>query len=189
MPFMTQSELEKVEFGYIGKNVKISTLASFDKPQMMRIGDNSRIDDFCVLSGEIEIGRNVHIAVMNILVASREKITLGDFSGLAFGCRLFTSSDDYSGGSLTNPTVPSKYKKISHGPINIGRHVILGTNTIVFPGVEVSEGCSVGANSLLNKSTKPWGIYLGAPARRIKERSRNLLDFEMQYMKELTNEE
>ncbi len=184
MAFLTDDEISDLGFGYVGRGVKISSLASFDKPELMSIGNFSRIDDFCALSGNIKVGRNVHIAVMNSLVASVEGIELSDFSGLAFGCRLFTSSDDYSGESLTNPTVPSRYKKILHGEIFIGRHAILGTNTIVFPGVNISEGCSIGANSVVNKSTEPWGIYLGTPARKVKDRSRKLLELEKTYLDE-----
>jgi galactoside O-acetyltransferase len=121
---------------------------------------------------------------MNSLTASEAPIQLSDFSGLAFGCKLFSSSDDYSGQTLTNPTVPARYKKITHGEIRLGKHVIVGTNTIVFPGVDIAEGCAIGANSLVNKSTEPWGIYLGSPVRRIKDRSKELLDYENQYLNE-----
>jgi galactoside O-acetyltransferase len=171
-----------MNFKYVGKNVRLSSLASFDKPQLMSFGDYSRVDDFCALSGPITIGRNVHVAVMCSIVASKESITLSDFSGLAFGCRLFSSSDDYSGETMTNPTVPIDYKKITHGQIVLGRHVIVGTNSIVFPGVEIAEGCAVGANSLIAKSTQPWGIYVGSPARRIRERSQSLLGFEETFL-------
>jgi galactoside O-acetyltransferase len=175
---MNTREIAKMNFKYVGNNVKLSSLASFDKPHLMSFGDNSRIDDFCALSGSITLGRNVHIAVFNSIVASEQAIEINDFAGLAFGCRLFSSSDDYSGESMTNPTVSSKFKKVSHGAIDIGRHVILGTNTIVLPGVKIGEGCSFGANSLVSKSTDPWGIYVGSPVRRIKERSKNLLELE-----------
>lgn len=182
MPYLSENELESFGFRQIGENVKLSKLASYDKPQLMSFGENSRVDDFCALSGEISIGRNVHIAVMSSLVASKEPIEIDDFAGLAFGCRLFSSSDDYSGETMTNPTVPVEFKKIHHGAIRIGRHAILGTNTIVFPGVAIAEGCSIGANSLVTKSTHPWGIYVGSPARRVKERDKKLLDLEKLFL-------
>ena len=184
MPFMNQQEIERFNFKHVGKNVKLSSLASFDKPNLMSFGDNSRVDDFCALSGSITLGRNVHIAVMNSITASQDPIFFSDFSGLAFGCKLFSASDDYSGETLTNPTVPQRYKKIEHGAIRLGRHVIVGANSVIFPGVEIAEGCAIGANSLVNNSTRPWGIYLGSPARRIKERSMNLLEFEKKYLSE-----
>jgi galactoside O-acetyltransferase len=182
MPFLTRKEAEVVGFRFLGENTKISSLASFDKPNQISIGENSRMDDFCAISGNVTIGRNVHVAVMNVIVASVEPISLSDFSGLAFGCRLFSSSDDYSGETMTNPTVPEIFKNISHGAITLGRHVIVGTNAIILPGVEVAEGCSIGANALVNKSTLPWGIYVGSPARRLKDRSKKLLELENKYI-------
>jgi galactoside O-acetyltransferase len=184
MPFLNDEQIAEIGFKKVGKKVRISSLASFDKPEHISIGDYSRVDDFCALSGHIEIGRNVHIAVMNSIVASSSIIKLSDFSGLAFGCRLFSSSDDYSGESLTNPTVPTKYKNIQNGNISLGRHVILGTNSVVFPGVTIEEGCAFGANSVVLKSTESWGIYVGQPARRVKERSKGLLSHERAYLEE-----
>jgi acetyltransferase-like isoleucine patch superfamily enzyme len=183
MGYLTNEELALVGFKHLGRNVKISRLASIHRPEEISVGDNSRIDDFCAISGKITIGRNVHIAVHCSMVASEDELTLGDFSGLAFGCRLFTSSDDYSGRSLTNPTIPSQYKSIKNGAIMLGKHVIVGTNSVVFPGVDIAEGCSVGAMTLVTKSTLPWGIYAGNPAQRIKERSRDLLIHEENFLK------
>lgn len=182
MSYLTDSELKSMGFASLGQDVRISSFASFNRPHEMSIGDNSRIDDFCALSGAIEIGRNVHIAVQSSLVASRERIKMNDFSGLAFGCHIFSSSDDYSGMTMTNPTVPAEFKSITHGEVLIGRHVIIGTSSIVFPGVSIADGCSVGALSIVTKSTEPWGIYLGNPARRVKERSKDLLELESLYI-------
>lgn len=188
MSYLTNSQLQSVGFKHLGNNVKIGSLVSIHRPEDISIGDNSRIDDFCALSGKITIGRNVHIAVHCSLVASSEELVMKDFSGLAFGCYLFTSSDDYSGKSLTNPTVPNAYKSITNGQITIGRHVIIGTSSIVFPGVEIAEGCAIGALTLVTKSTIAWGIYLGNPARRIKERSKELLVLEAKYLESVSEE-
>ncbi|MFL1559569.1 acyltransferase, partial [Pseudomonas sp. O11] len=87
-----------------------------------------------------------------------------------------------SGKTLTNPTVPSDYKIEAKSAVYIGRHVIIGTNSIVIPGVHLADGCSVGAMSMVTKSTEEWGIYFGIPAKRIKNRSRQLLDLEAEYL-------
>ena len=188
MPFLEDQELELLGFRYVGKNVKISDRASIYSPERISIGDNSRIDDFCVLAGEINLGRNVHIAAFNNLSAGRAKITMGDFSGLAFGCHIVAQSDDYSGETMTNPTVPAKFKQERSSPVHIGRHVILGTGTIVLPGVEIGEGVSSGAGTLFTKSVDPWSVYIGNPARKFKSRSKTLLDLEEQYLAESSPE-
>jgi galactoside O-acetyltransferase len=68
--------------------------------------------------------------------------------------------------------------------IEIGRHVIIGAGTIVFPGVTLGEGSSIGSSSMVTKSTEPWGVYFGIPAKKIKNRQRNLLELEKEYLAE-----
>lgn len=188
MAFYTEDELKGLNFRKLGKNVKISTRAALYRPNEMEIGDNSRIDDFCLLSGKIYIGRNVHLAAFSNISAGECYVKFEDFSGLAYGCHVFTGSDDYSGRTLTNPTVPLKYKGLSEANVTLGRHVIVGTNSIIFPGVHIAEGCSVGAMTLVTKSTEPWSIYSGIPAKKIKNRKKDLLILEEQYLSEVSSE-
>lgn len=184
MAYYTEEELKKIEFKKIGHNVKISNKSSIYNPELIEIGNNSRIDDFCVISGRITIGKNVHIAPFCLLAGGVLGITMEDFSGLAYKVQVFSQSDDYSGASLTNPTIPDKYKNETKKSVFIGKHVIIGAGSIVFPGVNLAEGCSVGAMSLVTKSTLPWGVYLGNPATRIKERKRDLLNLEKIFLAE-----
>ncbi len=62
MSYYSNDELKKIGFKSIGKNIKISTKASIYEPENIEIGDRSRIDDFCLLSGKISIGKFVHLA-------------------------------------------------------------------------------------------------------------------------------
>ena len=188
MAFISQEELNRLGFKRIGKNVKISDKASIYNAESIEIGDNSRIDDFCLLSGRIYIGRNVHIAAFCNIAGGEPGIIFDDFSGLAYGCHIFSQSDDYSGASLTNPTIPKKYKKEIFKSVRIGRHSIVGTKSIVLPGANLAEGTAVGAMSMITKATQPWGIYFGVPARRIKDRNMNLLQLELQYLSEQDND-
>lgn len=183
MAFLSVEQLASLGFKKLGKNVRISDKASIYNHDQIEIGDHSRVDDFCVVSGKVTIGRNVHIAIFCNIAGGTEGITFDDFSGLAYGCHVFSQSDDYTGLTLTNPTVPAQYKKEKKARIHIGRHCIVGTNSLIFPGVTMAEGCSLGAMSMLLKSTDPWGIYVGVPARRIKDRNRDLLELEYIYLK------
>jgi len=182
LAFLTEDQLIKMGFKSLGSNVRISDKASIYNPEDIEIGNNSRIDDFCVISGNIYIGRNVHIAVFCNVAGGEKGITFEDFSGLAYGCHVFTQSDDYSGRTLTNPTVPDKYKREMKKAIVIGRHSIVGTNSLIFPGVVLAEGTSVGGLSMVTKSTEEWSVYFGNPAKRIKARKRDLLKLEEEYL-------
>ncbi len=180
--YYSEPELMAMNFKSLGSSVKISRTSLLYVPEYISIGDYSIIDDFCILSGNIEIGRNVHLAHGCRAIGGREGIKMDDFSGLAFGVTIFAQSDDYGGAALTNPTIPMEYRKILRSRVELGRHVIVGTGSIVFPGVTMGEGGSVGALSMVTKSTDPWTIYFGVPAKRIKSRKRNLLDLERQYL-------
>jgi galactoside O-acetyltransferase len=182
MAFLSPDQLAATGFRALGKEVRISDRAAIYNPELIEIGDYSRIDDFCVISGRVTIGRNVHIAVFCNIAGGSEGITLDDFSGLAYGCQLFSQSDDYSGATLTNPTVPRRYKNETRAAVRIGRHCIVGTNSLIFPGVTLAEGCSVGAMSMVTRSTEPWSIYAGVPARKVKDRKCDLLKLEQAYL-------
>lgn len=184
MAYLNETQLKEIGFRCFGKNIRISDKASIYNPELIELGDNSRIDDFCVLSGRIVIGRYVHIAPGCLIAGGEKGVFMDDFSGLAYHVRVFSQSDDYSGMTMTNPTVPDKYKREKKLKVFIGRHVIVGTGAVILPGVSVADGCSIGALSLVQKSTEPWGIYTGVPATKIKDRRRNLLELESQFLSE-----
>lgn len=184
MAFLTETSLAALGFNRLGVNVKISDKASIYNPELMEIGDNVRIDDFCVISGKVILGRNVHVAIFCNIGGGELGVTLEDFSGLAYGCHVFSQSDDYSGRTLTNPTVPDKYKHETKSPVLIKRHSIVGTCSVILPGVILEEGTSVGAMSMITKSTEPWSIYFGIPAKRLKARKKELLELEQEYLRD-----
>lgn len=188
MAYLNREQLIRLGLKRIGLHVKISDKASIYDCGHIEIGDYSRIDDFCVISGKVKIGRYCHITPMCLVAGGAPGITFSDFTTIAYGVKIFAQSDDYSGGSLTNSLIPKKYKNEIFEPVVLGRQVIVGSNSIVMPGVHIGEGCSVGAMSLVNKSTDPWGIYFGVPAKRMKERKKNILELEKQFLTEISND-
>ena len=183
------SEIEIIDLGFkkVGKNVKISNKASIYNPEKIEIGDNSRIDDFCVISGKINLGRNVHIAPFCLVAGGDLGLKIDDFSGLAYGVHIFSQSDDYSGKTMTNPTVESKYKNEFKKEVLVEKHCIVGAGSIVMPGVVLREGTSVGAKSLVRKSTVEWSIYNGSPAKKLKSRSKDIIDLEKKLLENEKN--
>ena len=110
-----------------------------------------------------------------------------DRSSIAYGVEFFRKSDDYSGSTMTNSLIPKKYKNETFSKVILQENVIIGAGTIVLPGVEIAEGCSIGAMTLVNKSTRPWSIYVGRPGKKIKKRNKNLLDLQQQFLKDAKN--
>lgn len=174
-------------FAEFGENVLVSRRAVFYEPEKMRIGDNSRIDDFCLLSGNVSIGRNVHLAAYTHVAGGSLGVTFGDFSGCAYGCHILTQSDDYTGATLTNPIVPTQFKNETFQAVRIGRHAILGTGTIVLPGCDVGDGVSTGAGTVVTRPLEAWTIYVGQPAKAVGTRSQQLLALESEYLAESTD--
>ena len=181
MAYYSKKKLKELGFKSLGQNVKISKKASIYNHDKIRIGNNSRIDDFCVISGKLDIGKNVHITPMCLVAGGEKGITLENYTTLAYGVQVFTQSDDYNGMSMTNSTIPKEYKKEYKKKIIIKKYSIIGAGSIIMPGVTLSEGTSIGAMSLVLKSTKPWNIYIGNPVRKLKKRSKNLLKLEKKY--------
>lgn len=182
--FLRQDELNEIGFSHLGKDVHISRNARIYNPEKMSIGNNVRIDDFCILSGKVEISDNIHVAAYSALFGGDAGIIIGKYSNISSRVCVYAISDDYSGGSMTNPTIPDKYKNVVSKCVRIGRHVIIGSGSTILPGVYLEEGTAVGAMSLCKYSTEPWGIYAGIPARRIKDRSRKLLELQKEYENE-----
>lgn len=182
MAYYTLEELKKMNFKHIGKNVKISDKASIYNCDQIEIGDNSRIDDFCVVSGNIKIGKNVHITPMCLVAGGEKGIVFEDFTTIAYGVQVFTQSDDYSGKTMTNSTIPIEFKNEFKKKVVIRKHSIVGAGSIILPGVILEEGTSVGAMSLIRVDTEPWSIYVGIPAKKLKNRKKDLLKLEQQFI-------
>ena len=125
---------------------------------------------------------SIFIAIFSSLIGSGN-ITLADFSGLSSRVSVYSSNDDYSGAFMTNPMIPTEFTRVTHGDVNIGRHVIIGSGSIILPNVTLEEGVAIGALSLVKKNCTAFGIYLGSPAKRISERKRDLLELEKAFLK------
>ena len=179
--YYSDAELSALGFAHVGRNVRISRHTSLYGTGGMSIGDNVRIDDFCVLSGRIALGSHIHIAAYCGLFGGGG-ITLGDFAGLSSRVSIYSESEDYSGTCLTNPTIPDAYRRIDSAPVTLGRHTIVGAGAVILPGADIGDGSSVGALSLVTRPLDPWGVYAGVPARRLKARKKDLLEKERDFL-------
>lgn len=178
MAFLSENELKEIGFKSLGRNVKISNKASIYAPQNISIGDNVRIDDFCVLSafgGYINLHNHIHIAVFCNL-NGKGGIEMKDYSGLSSRVSLYSASDDYSGDYLIGPIMENECLKIIEGPIVLEKYVTIGTNSAVLPNVTLKQGSVLGSFSLLTKDTEEWSVNAGVTAKKIKSRKKGLLD-------------
>ncbi len=186
MSFYSQHELMGLGLSKVGTNVLISRKASLYGAGNIRIGNNVRIDDFCVLSagdGGIVLGNYIHIAVFCLLIG-KERMELQDFCGLSSRVAVYSSSDDFSGDALTNPMLPPSLTNVKSKPVLLQKHVIVGSGSVILPGVTLAEGVAVGALSVIRKDCHPFSIYCGNPARKTGARSQKLKMLEAIFLKE-----
>ncbi len=184
--YLTEVDLKDFGFKSIGKNVRISSDVRIYGQANISIGNNVRIDDFAILSavnGFINIGNYVFIA-RNSHLSGFLGIEMHDFSSMAANTVIYSASDDYSGDYLTAQAIPQKYTAHIGGTVIVGKHVIIGSSCTIIGSCNIGEGCSIGAMSLVQKELLPWGVYVGIPCKRLKERKKGLLELEKQFLKE-----
>lgn len=174
--FYSEIELQKIGFKSVGKNVKLSRKASIYSPGCISIGDDVRIDDFCVLSGIITLGSHIHISAYVALYGAMG-IEIGDYSGVSPKSVIYSAMDDFSGDYLIGPIHPEETTNVTGGLVKIGRFVQIGSNSVVFPNLVIHEGAVIGACSLVNKNVEEWSINYGVPCKKQKDRKRGLLRF------------
>jgi galactoside O-acetyltransferase len=116
-----------------------------------------------------QIGSFIHIASFTSITGGGELI-MEDFSTLSSGVRLFTGTDDFTGGSMANSTIPVPFRLPKRTFVHISKHAIIGANSVILPGVTIHEGAAIGAGSVVTKDCEPWTIYTGSPAKPLRQR-------------------
>jgi len=177
MAWLSEKQLQS--FGSVGKGVKISEHAIIYGAENVEIGDNVRIDAHTIIlasSGSLRIGSHVHIAVQ-CLLSCNGGIVLGDFTDLSMGSKLISASDDPSGESLVGPVHSEDLISVYKAPIVMEDYAWVGTNGVLMPGVRMMQGALLGTGgvALQDSRLEPWSIYVGVPARRIKDRSTEMI--------------
>ncbi|MFQ9669397.1 sugar O-acetyltransferase [Thomasclavelia spiroformis] len=115
----------------------------------------------CDYGNNIVLGKNVFIN-SNCYFMDGAKITVGDNVFIGSSCGFYTANH------------PLDYQTRNQGieqalPILIGNNVWLGGNVIVLPGVEIGDGCVIGAGSVVTKDIEANSIATGVPCKVIKK--------------------
>ncbi len=174
--YYTELDLAELGFKALGKNVLVARDAIFVGVQNISIGSNVRIDSnvtFAASGGLLQIGDYVHVGG-GCHVNCSGGVRIGHYVAISQGVKIYSASDDYSGEFMTNPTVPQALRKDQVGEVNIEDHVIIGSGSVVLPGVRLNKGAAVGALSVVKKNLEEFRIYAGSPTREVGIRSRNV---------------
>ena len=111
----------------------------------IRVGDSTTINPYCVLYGHggLTIGRGVRIASHVVIVPANHGIEADRF--------IFKQPETRRG-------------------IVIEDDVWVGSGARILDGVTLAHGSVIGAGAVVARSTEPFGIYAGVPARKIGDR-------------------
>jgi len=173
MAFLSKSGMYRLGITNFGNNVLISDKCSIYGTDIS-IGNNVRIDDFCILSGNIVLGNNIHIGAYSALYG-KYGIIMEDYTGLSPRCIIFSATDDFGGDYLISPMNPPEYTNVTGGPVVLEKFVQLGANVIVMPNLTLSTGAVIGAMSFVKRDIGYFQMWAGNPLRFIRTRSNGLV--------------
>lgn len=159
-------------FAAIGDGVRIDPQARVFGHGLIRLGHHVRIDAGAILSAQhpLVLGDFVHIAAGAKVFANAAPCTIEDFVSLSPDAKVFTGVDDFIGAALTNPTVDAEFRALTAGEVVLGKHVLIGAGSVVFPGARIGFGASVGALSIAKGVIERGAVVVGPNMRRIATR-------------------
>jgi acetyltransferase-like isoleucine patch superfamily enzyme len=152
MSYLTKEALLALGFSQVGDDVKVSPLARLYAIEGS-LGNRVRIDDFAILTGQIELGDDVHVSPFCFLGGTGGRIRLEHGAGMSTHVSLFTKSDDYSRAQA------GPRDKVC-GDITLGRYTILGAQCVVLPGADIGEGCNFGVGCVVSGAIPAGRAYV-----------------------------
>ena len=175
--FFSKKELLGLGFSKVGEGNLISKKSNFYDIRG-EIGSGNRIDDFCIIKGNIFIGNKVHICSHTSLSGVGGNIVIGDLSGIGVNNIFYTASDDMFQSSLCGPLVDKKLTSLKTGDINIGTGVALGGRVTIMPNVKIGNFSAVGLQSIITKDLEPYYVYMivRGKLKKIIKRDKGQLD-------------
>lgn len=126
-----------------GNNVNIEKNAHFTPG--VTVGDNSGIGIDCEVYGPVTIGNDVMMGPEVVI---------------------YTSGHRHDRTDITMIEQGSTEKE----PVTIGNDVWIGRRVMIMPGVNIGDGCVIGAGAVVTKDIPPWSVAGGVPAKVLKTR-------------------
>lgn len=159
----------EADFASLGRNVVFESGVMVFHPEHIRIGSNVYVGHYSILKGyyknQMIIEDNVWIG-QQVFLHSAGALTIEQGVGIGPGVIVLTSSHSDPGRGL-----PIMSGEITPAPVRIGRFSDIGAGSVLLPGVEIGEGTQVGAGAVVTRSTPPYSVVAGVPARVLRMRS------------------
>jgi galactoside O-acetyltransferase len=160
-----------------GEDVYISDKVEIKVPNLVILGNHVAIDSFFYCTTQLEVGDFTHIGPhISVIGGKSGKLKLSKFNSIGAGTRVICASNEFKGKGLVGYGIPDEYvDAVKCKPVIIEDFVSVGSNCVILPGVTLREGSVIGSGSTVTKSTEPWTVYLGLPARAVKKRESGIM--------------
>ena len=114
----------------------------------------------------VEIGHHTHFAPGCVLYGWGG-LRIGPYCNIAAHCVFATVGHD----QRVHEGKPMALVPAVRGPITLEEDVWLCAHVTVTANTKIARGCIIGANAVVTRDTEPMGVYVGVPARRLRDRS------------------
>ena len=137
----------------------------------VEIGDSARLyRDTLIQTGQggsVALGPHVRVQAGCFLSAYHGRLTIGEGTGLAPQCRIYTYNHQILQGT---PIIEQPLT--SKGGVVIGSYAWIGAGVTIMDGVRIGDGAVVGAGAVVTRDVAPDSIVAGIPAKFIKKREK-----------------
>lgn len=145
--------------------IKDKAKISYYKKRIIGIDYSLNYDVEMMYPQNISIDKNTYINGGKIYASPNAKIIIGANCLISYAVHLRTDMHNYETADILINKQGNTEKNII-----IGNDVWLGYGVQILSGVHIADGCVIGAGSVVTKSTDPYGVYAGVPAKLIKKR-------------------
>ena len=135
---------------YIGRYAEVGATGQIE------IGENTSIQDRCVILGDVSIGENCLLSY-NVYVSSGRHY---------FDLKPWWLIKDQDAFVAQDEELSSLHSR----PVVIEDDCLIGINAVLMAGITIGKGVVIGANSVVTKDIEPYSIAAGVPAKVIKKR-------------------